>query len=129
MKITAKLRLQLLIQNGIFIGLLLGISALVLFVAEASNIRWDLTHSQRNTLSSATIETLKKVNGPISITAFVTTDAEGDLRQPIVNFLTPYQLEKSDIQFTFINPREDPFAAKRAGVTVNGELLIELNDR
>ena len=65
MKITAKLRLQLLIQNGIFIGLLLGISALVLFVAEASNIRWDLTHSQRNTLSSATIETLKKVNGPI----------------------------------------------------------------
>ena len=129
MKITAKLRLQLLIQNGIFIGLLLGISALVLFVAEESNIRWDLTHSQRNTLSSATIETLKKVNGPISITAFVTTDAEGDLRQPIVNFLTPYQLEKSDIQFTFINPREDPFAAKRAGVTVNGELLIELNDR
>lgn len=129
MKINAKFRFQLLIQNGVFVGLLLGIAALVIFLAEESNIRWDLTHSQRNTLSTATIETLKKIDSPITITAFVTTDAEGDLRQPIVNFLTPYQLEKNDIQFNFINPREDPFAAKKAGVTVNGELVIELKGR
>ena len=129
MKINAKLRFQLLIQNGIFVGLLLGIAAVIIFLAEESNVRWDLTHSQRNTLSNATIETLKKIDGPITITAFVTTDAEGDLRQPIVNFLTPYQLAKNDIQFNLINPREDPFAAKKAGVTVNGELVIELKGR
>lgn len=129
MKINAKFRFQLLIQNGLFVGLLLGIAGAVIFLAEESNVRWDLTHSQRNTLSPATVEILKKIEAPISITAFVTTDAEGDLRQPIVNFLTPYQLEKNNLQVSFVNPREDPFAAKKAGVTVNGELVIELDGR
>ncbi|MDC1311821.1 GldG family protein [Burkholderiales bacterium] len=129
MKINAKFRFQLLIQNGIFLGLLLGIAATLVFLAEESNVRWDLTHSQRNTLSPATLDILKKIEAPIRITAFVTTDAEGDLRQPIVNFLTPYQLEKSNLEFAFINPREDPFAAKKAGVTVNGELVVDLDGR
>ena len=129
MKINAKFRFQLLIQNGLFVGLLLGIAGAVIFLAEESNVRWDLTHGQRNTLSPATVEILKQIAAPISITAFVTTDAEGDLRQPIVNFLTPYQLEKNNLQVSFVNPREDPFAAKKAGVTVNGELVIELDGR
>ena len=61
MKINAKFRFQLLIQNGLFVGLLLGIAGAVIFLAEESNVRWDLTHSQRNTLSPATVEILKKI--------------------------------------------------------------------
>ena len=109
MKINAKFRFQLLIQNGVFVGLLLGIAALVIFLAEESNIRWDLTHSQRNTLSTATIETLKKIDSPITITAFVTTDAEGDLRQPIVNFLTPVSYQP--LTRPTINPLKYPVVA------------------
>ena len=129
MKITSKLRFQLLVQNGLFIGLLVAIAASIIILAQKADMRWDLTYSQRNTLSSATIETLKKITVPVSITAFVTTDAEGDLRQPIIDFLTPYKLQKDDINIGFIDPREDPFAAKQAGVSVNGELVIELNGR
>jgi len=129
MKITARFRLQLLIQNGLFVALILGIATALLIAAEKSNMRWDMTYSQRNTLSSATLGILQKIRGPISISAFVTTDADGDLRQPIIDFLTPYQLEKSDIQIRFIDPREDPFAAKQAGVSVNGELIISLGGR
>ena len=129
MKITARFRLQLLIQNGLFVALILGIATVLLIAAEKSNMRWDMTYSQRNTLSSETLDILQKIQGPISISAFVTTDADGDLRQPIIDFLTPYQLEKSDIQIRFIDPREDPFAAKQAGVSVNGELIISLGGR
>ena len=60
---------------------------------------YNLNHdpSEQFDIAEAHPEILKKIEAPISITAFVTTDAEGDLRQPIVNFLTPYQLEKNNL--------------------------------
>ena len=61
MKITARFRLQLLIQNGLFVALILGIATVLLIAAEKSNMRWDMTYSQRNTLSSETLDILQKI--------------------------------------------------------------------
>ena len=129
MKVNARLRLQILIQNSLFVALLLGIVAAVIYLTQDLTTQWDLTQSKRNTLSQASIDTLGQITSPIEITAFATTDAEGDLRRPIQDFIAPYQHAKEDISLTFVDPRVDPAAAQQAGVRVNGELVVELNGR
>ncbi len=129
MKINSRLRLQLLVQNSLFIVLLTGVVVAAVYVTKDIGTTWDLTQSKRNTLSQASIDVLEEIAGPIAITAFATPDEQGDLRMPIQEFISPYQRAKSDISLTFIDPREDPVAAKNAGVRVNGEMVIELNGR
>ncbi len=129
MKINPRLRLQILVQNSLFVVLLVAIVAAVIYLTKDIDTTWDLTQSKRNTLSQASIEVLEQISGPISVTAFATPDAEEDLRGAIQNFITPFQRAKKDISLTFVDPREDPVAAQQAGVRVNGELVVRLNDR
>jgi ABC-type uncharacterized transport system involved in gliding motility auxiliary subunit len=130
MKINARFRLQLLIQNGLFVVLLLSITATVLYLTRDVKTQWDLTQGKRNTLSQASSDILDGISGPITITAYATAqDAETDLRALIQNFISPYQRAKDDVSLTFVDPREDPARAKQAGVRVNGELVVELNGR
>ena len=130
MKINARFRLQVLVQNSLFVVLLVAIVASILYLTRDVKTQWDLTQSKRNTLSQASINVLDEVSGPITITAYATTqDAESDLRKLIQDFITPYQRAKDDLSLTFVDPREDPARAKQAGVRVNGELVVEVNGR
>lgn len=130
MKINARFRLQVLVQNSLFVVLLIAIVASILYMTRDVKTQWDLTQSKRNTLSQASIEVLDELPGPVTITAFATTrDAEGNLRQMIQDFITPYQRAKENVSLTFVDPREDPERAKKAGVRVDGELVVEVNDR
>ncbi|HEV8260849.1 MAG TPA: Gldg family protein, partial [Burkholderiales bacterium] len=129
MKLNRKLRLQLLLQNGLFVVLLLGLAATIAWVTRDIKIQWDLTQSQRNTLSQGSAEVLKQM-GPISVTAYATAqDAEGDVRKTVQTFLAPYQRVNKDFTLVFVDPREQPQKAQAAGVRVNGELVIEYNGR
>jgi len=129
MNINPRLRLQILVQNSLFVVLLIGIVAAIVYLTKDVTTTWDLTQSKRNTLSQASIDVLDKITGPVSITAFATPDAEGDLREPIQDFIAPFQRAKQNLSLTFVDPREDPIAAKEAGVRVNGELVVEFNGR
>lgn len=129
MKINSRLRLQILVQNSLFVILLIAIVAAVIYLTKDIDTVWDLTQSKRNTLSQASIDVLEQITEPISITAFATPDAEEDLRGAIQNFIAPFERAKKDLSLTFVDPREDPVAAQQAGVRVNGELVIELKDR
>jgi len=129
MKMNTRLRLQVLAQNSLFLVLLIALVASIAYLTRDISTVWDLTQSKRNTLSDASINVLEQISGPVDIKAFATADAEGDLRRPIQDFIRPYQRAKEDISLTFIDPREDPVAANKAGVRVNGELVIELNGR
>jgi ABC-type uncharacterized transport system involved in gliding motility auxiliary subunit len=130
MKINARFRLQILVQNSLFVVLLIAIVASVLYLTRDVKTQWDLTQSKRNTLSQASIDILDDISGPITITAYATAqDAEGDLRKLIQGFITPYQRAKDDVSLTFVDPREDPGQATKAGVRVNGELVVELSGR
>ncbi|HKQ26432.1 MAG TPA: GldG family protein [Burkholderiales bacterium] len=130
MKLNRKLRLQLLLQNGLFVVLLLGVAAAVAWVTRDVKIQWDLTQSQRNTLSQASVEALQQMAGQITVTAYATAqDAEGDVRKTVQTFLSPYQRAKRDFMLVFVDPREQPQKTQAAGVRVNGELVIEYNGR
>jgi ABC-type uncharacterized transport system involved in gliding motility auxiliary subunit len=130
MKLNRKLRLQLLIQNGLFVVLLIGLAMALVWVTKDIKTQWDLTQGQRNTLSQASIEVLKQVTGPVKVTAYATThDAEGDVRKTVATFLGSYLRAKKDFQLTFIDPREQPQKAQAAGVRANGEMVVEYNGR
>jgi ABC-type uncharacterized transport system involved in gliding motility auxiliary subunit len=130
MKINRKLRLQLLIQNGLFVVLLFAIAAALLYLTRDIKAQWDLTQGKRNTLTEASAEVLKELQGPVAITAFATKqDTEGDLRKTIQDFVAPYQRAKGDISLEFVDPREEPRRAQEAGVRLNGELVVEYGGR
>ncbi|MEO8156290.1 MAG: GldG family protein [Betaproteobacteria bacterium] len=130
MKPNNKLRLQLLIQNGVFVVLLVGLAMGIIWVTKDVKTQWDLTQGQRNTLSQASIDVLKQVGGPVKVTAYATAqDAEGDARKTVATFLGSYQRAKKDFLLTFIDPRDQPQKAQAAGVRANGELVVEYNGR
>jgi hypothetical protein len=121
MQVTSKLRLQLLVQNGIFVVLLIALVALLAFFAQEYRVERDLTQNARNTVSQQTREALGKLTGPIKVTTFATRqDVRGDLRKQVQDFFAPYQRIKSDLSVSFVDPREEPKLAQAAGIRING---------
>ncbi len=130
MQVTAKLRSQLLVQNGIFVVLLIALVTLLAFLAQEYRAERDITQNARNTLSQPARDVLVKLTGPIKVTAFAThQDVRGDTRKLIRDFLAPYQRLKPDLSVTFVDPREEPKLAQAAGIRVNGESVLEYNQR
>ena len=130
MRVTSKLRLQLLVQNGVFVVLLAALVMLLAFFAHEYRFERDITQSRRNTLSQPARDAMTKLAGPVRITAYATRqDPRGDVRKTITDFLAPYQRVKPDISLAFVDPREEPKLAQAAGIRVNGELVIDYNQR
>ena len=63
MKPNRKLKLQLLVQNGVFVVLLVGLAMAIVWVTKDVKTQWDLTQGQRNTLSQASIDVLSQLGG------------------------------------------------------------------
>ena len=124
-------RLRHAIQNGVFVVLVTALAGLVAVVARQHAVQWDLTSAGRNSLSPASVDVLRKLDGPIVVTAYATPHDPRlrDLRKHIGDFIARYQRAKPDVRLTFIDPRERPQAAARAGVQANGELVVEYRER
>src|SRR3954465_13898780 len=119
MQVTPKLRTLLFMQNGIFVVLLIAITALLAFFAREYRGEYDMTQSSRNTLSQQTKDALAKLSGPIKVTVYATRQV--DIRKPVQEFLTPYQRAKKDLVVTFVDPREEPKLAQAAAIRADGE--------
>ena len=97
MNANRKLKLQLLIQNGVFVVLLLALAAGIAWVTRDIKTQWDLTQGGRNTLSPAAADVLRQLQGPVKVTAYATAqDTEGDVRKTVQTFLSPFQRAKPD---------------------------------
>ena len=127
MEINPKRRWQLAAHDWLFAVLVIVLTALLAWVAREYRFEHDLTRTHRNTVSAPTLEVLKQLDGPVTVTAFaMASDARGDnVHRQIQQFLRPYQRAKPDITLTLIDPREQPKAAAEAGVRSPVELLIE----
>ena len=118
----------MLLQNSVFVLLLIALAALIAFFAREYRTEYDLTQNARNTISPQTRDVLGKLSGPVKITVFATRqDVRGDARKQVRDFLAPYQRIRPDIAVTFVDPREEPKLAQAAGIRVNGESVIEYN--
>ena len=131
MEITRRRRLELLVHHGLFVALLVAFVALLAYLAREHRVEHDLTRAHRNTLSAATLDVLRQVEGPVSVTAYaMARDARGDnVHRRIEEALRPYQRAKPDITLSLVDPREQPKAAADAGVRGPVEVVVEYKRR
>ena len=132
MKINAKLRLQLLIQNWFFVLFFLLLVTLFGYLSNQFVFTKDITQANRNTLTQGSIEVLENMTGPINLTVFATKDDvnNGDtFRQGIINFIARFQRAKNDINIKFISPVEEPKLAQEMGIRTDGEVIVEYRKR
>jgi len=129
--VTRRRRLRLLAHHGLFVVLLVAATGLLAHLASEYRIEYDLTQSHRNTLSAATLDVLKRLEGPVTITAYaLPRDARGEhVHRRIEEFLRPYQRAKPDLTLTLIDPREQPRAAAEARVRGPIELVVTYQRR
>ena len=132
MKVNPKLRLQILIQNSFFVVLFIVLIFLLGFLANQYKFSKDITQANRNTLTTGSINILKQMQGPITLTVFASEDDvnNGDtFRQGIINFMTRYQRTKPDINIKFISPIKEPKLAQENGIKEDGEVVVEYQKR
>jgi len=92
MQINKKLRVQLLLQNSLFVLLLLAAVVLLSLFARDHRMQADISQNARNSLTQASLDVLKQLHGPLTITAFATPQDPrfGDVRKLIRDFMQPY---------------------------------------
>lgn len=126
-----KLHMHRLVQNGAFVVLLISSVGFLGYLAWETRVQWDGSQNGRNSLSQASVEVLRKINGPLTATVYATArDAQlGNIRKIITEFLSRYQRVKPDFTVIFIDPAEQPKLAQDAGVQVNGEIVMAFQGR
>jgi ABC-type uncharacterized transport system involved in gliding motility auxiliary subunit len=125
------LRIRLTVQSWLFLALFLALVMLLAFIAGDYRKEWDVTRGARNSLSQSTLDVLRQLDGPVSVTAYaVAKDAAGtNVHKAIEERLRPYRRAKPDVQLTFVDPREDPKRAQAAQIRTPNELTIEYRKR
>ena len=129
MEITKKNRRNLKLQNITFIVLFLIAMTLLAWLTQKYKFESDLTATQRNTLSKASIELLTKINDNISITAFAREADVSQQRTLIKALITKYQKHTDKIELVFINPEIDPTTTRKLGIRAEGEMIISIGGR
>ena len=120
----------MLVQNGLFLVLLIAFAALLAYFAQEYRVVQDVTQSGRNTLSQQARDVLGKLTGPVKITVYATKqDVRGDLRKQLRDFFVPYQRVRPDISVEFIDPREEPKLVQAAGIRMPGEAIVEYGEK
>ncbi|WP_126452517.1 GldG family protein [Sulfuriflexus mobilis] len=130
MQVTKKSRMQVRLQNIIFVALFLGIVGLLAWLSNRYAISTDWTADARNSLSASSTELLKTIDGPIEITAFVRNDPQSaTLTKRITEIVSRYQKHNEAISLRFINPDTEPQMTRDLGIRVEGELVIRYGER
>jgi ABC-type uncharacterized transport system involved in gliding motility auxiliary subunit len=132
MKTNRSLRLQMLLQNWLFVLIFLVLIVMLGYLASQYRAAKDITQANRNLLTQGSVNILNQMKGPVNVTVYATNDDanNGDtFRKGVVDFVARYQRAKKDIKLTFINPSEEPKLAQEAGVRVDGEIVVEFNKR
>ncbi|MBY0577261.1 MAG: GldG family protein [Gallionellaceae bacterium] len=119
------------LRNVLFVALLLGSAFGLGHLANRHHIQRDITHNASNSLEPASVEVLRQMSGPVTITAYATEQDVrlGDIRKIIRDFLSLYQRYKPDLRLVFIDPEKEPEKTRAARIQLNGEMVVEYAGR
>jgi ABC-type uncharacterized transport system involved in gliding motility auxiliary subunit len=127
MEVTRKTRRQARLEQLLFVALFLSAIGLLAWLGTRYHYQADWTAGARNTLSEASQTLLKKLSGPVNITAFARENEP--LRRHIAEVIGRYRRYKDDIVLKFVNPDTQPDEVRRLGITVDGELVVDYQGR
>jgi len=97
MEVNRKSRLELRVQNWVFLILFLTAVGLLAWLSQRYSVEADWTASGRNTLAEATVRLLERIEGPVKITAFATESELTSPRKRIRDLVERYQRHKPDL--------------------------------
>lgn len=127
MEVTRKSRIQLRIQNILFVVLFGAVIGLLGWLSTQYEYEADWTASGRNTLAQPSRQLLQRLGGPIRVTVFARRHSV--TRERVIDLLGRYQRERSDFDVTLVDPEREPERVRQLGITVNGESVIHYQGR
>jgi len=101
-----------------------GILFVVNMLAFQNPISKDLTEGKEHTLAPQTLQALATLPGKVEATAFYSQRLPTDTAAQLLQDFKTNSHGKFD--YKFINPETDPLAARQAGITGDGKILLTL---
>ncbi|MPV86479.1 GldG family protein [Ostreibacterium oceani] len=109
-------------QNTVFVLLLFGLFIGIGLLAIYYDKRYDLTQSQRNSLSEMSIEMMAQLDAPLEIIAFVRGNPQ---TQTLIREMIARYAEHGEVDLTFKNPDAAPDLVRRYQISRDGELVLQ----
>lgn len=88
---------------------------------------WDLTEGKTNTLAPETIQALENLPQPVTAIAFYSANLSTETAAELLEKFKANSNGNFDYQF--INPDTDPIAAREAGVTGDGKIMLVMGEQ
>ncbi|MGE5625097.1 MAG: GldG family protein [Bacillota bacterium] len=127
MRVSRQSRAEVAVQNLLFLALFLGAVGLAAWLSTQHVYQADLTYGRRNSLSDASVKLLGTLKEAPLFTAYVRTDSP--LKDPLKRFFANYQRVRRDIRLEFVDIDADPQAARAAGISADGEVVLSYAGR
>ena len=111
-----------LVMSLAFFGILVVVNYLVV----QNPKRWDLTENQQYTLAPETIDTLDSLPSQVKATGFYTPALSTQNAQGLLDQYKFHGEGKFD--YEFVDPEENPVAAREAGISRNGTVVLRMGE-
>ncbi len=115
-----------LILTLAFVGILIALNYIVFKNSDLLGSPYDLTEDKSNTLAKETLQILSTLKEPVKATAFFATNSNTSSAEELLDKFK----NNSDGKFSYdiVNPDLDPVAARAAGITGDGKILLEMGE-
>jgi len=114
-------------QNRIIAILLIAIALALLWLNPRLSQQIDVTANARNSITQTTIDTLRAMDKPLTLTAII--GPARSARKAITKLVDQSRAIKPDIALHFINPEIEPEKARNLDAAPGGELIMQYADR
>jgi ABC-type uncharacterized transport system involved in gliding motility auxiliary subunit len=107
-----------------FVGILIVVNIIVI---QYPGKPLDLTEDKQNSLAKVSQDTLKNLPASVQATAFFTSQTPSDTARKLLDNFKNNSNGKFD--FSFVDPDQNPLAARQAGITGDGKIYLQMGDR
>ena len=128
MEINKQSRRNIKFQNYTFLVLFVALAILLAWASNKYRFDNDWTSAQRNMLSDASVELIKNITEPLTITAFV-LGADIEVRNQLEELIDKYIKINENIKIKFVNPDTNPNLTRELGIRSSGELVINYRNK
>lgn len=113
-----------LILSVAFIGVLIAANYIIY---QNPGKPWDLTEDKSNTLAKETLQALTTLPGKVTATGFYSSRTDNTSAKELLQRFKTNSNGKFD--YNFVDPDQNPVAARQAGVTGDGKILLTMGDQ
>ncbi len=87
---------------------------------------WDVTEDKTNTLAPETIQALESLPEPVTAVAFYSSVSPESATELLEKFKSN---SNGKFDYQFVNPDTDPVAAREAGITGDGKIMLVMSEQ